>query len=97
MRVSMAAAAQRELAEETGYTSRRMIALGAYYANWAHQANKMHYFLALDCVLEKAQALDPNEDIDVVLLDIETAYAPGTFEQSYLLGCLLLARPHLEP
>lgn len=57
------AAAMRELKEETGYTSADVTALGAHYANWANQDNRIHYFLVENAEKTNVQALDPNEDI----------------------------------
>ena len=57
---SAAVAARRELREETGYVCGHLIELGAYFANWAHQSNKMHYFLALDCVRERRASAGRN-------------------------------------
>jgi len=44
-----AAAAARELEEETGYRPGRMLDLGSVWANPAHFTNRVHSFLGLDC------------------------------------------------
>lgn len=56
----------RELREETGYAPKKMIHVGACYPNPATQTNLIHYFLALGCRQDHAQAFDPNEDIEVL-------------------------------
>jgi ADP-ribose pyrophosphatase len=61
----------RELAEETGYAARDMIHVGTCYPNPATQDNELHFYLALGCTPSKAQALDPNEDIEVIEMPYE--------------------------
>jgi 8-oxo-dGTP pyrophosphatase MutT (NUDIX family) len=62
-----AAAAAREMREETGYEAERLLSLGMVHPNPAIQANRCHTFLA-----EKARRVgdlrpDETEDIRVVL------------------------------
>ena len=45
-----AAAARRELLEETGYAADDLVELGWCWANWANQNNKVHHFLATAAV-----------------------------------------------
>lgn len=63
-------AGQRELMEETGYTSQEWVSLGFHYPNPALQNNKMHTYLALGCLKTASQKLDPYEDLEVVTLPI---------------------------
>ena len=63
---ALAAAAQRELLEETGYASDRWIYLGVVLPNPAYQSNHCHHFLASGCRRTGEQDLDPGEDIEVV-------------------------------
>ncbi|MEM7459065.1 MAG: NUDIX hydrolase [Pseudomonadota bacterium] len=58
--------AARELAEETGYQARAYHAIGTCYPNPAIQDNELHFYLALGCASTNAQALDPNEEIEVL-------------------------------
>ena len=58
--------AARELAEETGYQARDFVAIGTCYPNPAIQDNELHFYLALGCAPAAGQALDPNEEIEVL-------------------------------
>ncbi|HHG86325.1 MAG TPA: NUDIX hydrolase [Bacteroidetes bacterium] len=60
------AAALRELAEETGYTSGKMKFLGALWDDATKQNNRLHMFLVQDATHTQAQSLDEIEDIEVV-------------------------------
>lgn len=62
-----AAAAARELEEETGYVPGRLVALGSVHPNPALQGNRCHSFLALDCVRRHGGRQDHGEDITVEL------------------------------
>ncbi|XXF79828.1 NUDIX hydrolase [Myxococcaceae bacterium GXIMD 01537] len=62
-----AAAALRELEEETGYVAGRLEPLGAVHPNPAIQPNRCHSFLALDCERRHAGHPDDGEDILVEL------------------------------
>ena len=59
------AAAARELAEETGYTSTTWHQLGVVAPNPAIQNNRLHSFLATDARPTQAQHLEGSEVIDV--------------------------------
>ncbi|WP_437535197.1 NUDIX hydrolase [Sorangium sp. So ce726] len=63
-------AAARELLEETGYVAGRLVPLGRPL-ECAYSTIERHAFLAVDCVRERAQALDETEFIDVVEKPIE--------------------------
>jgi len=90
------AAAARELVEETGYRADRVVPLGAAWANWANQNNRVHYFLGLGCERVGAPALDENEEIEVGLFELTAVKAPGFLQQSFHLANLYLALPHLS-
>ncbi len=66
---SPAVAARRELLEETGYDTDRLVYLGAVAPNPAIQNNRCHTYLALDARLVAAQRLDGAEEIEVTLVD----------------------------
>jgi ADP-ribose pyrophosphatase len=90
------AGAARELLEETGYQAEKIVNLGAAYANWANQNNKVHYFLATGCERVAEQALDENEEIEVGLFPLDAVMEPGFLMQSFHLANLYLALPHLR-
>lgn len=62
------ACAERELREETGYTSESWTYLGAVEPNPAFQDNRCHHFLARDVRLTHAPSLDDGEDVAVVIM-----------------------------
>jgi ADP-ribose pyrophosphatase len=63
-----AAAAARELLEETGFRARELVFLGAVQPNPALQANRCHSYLALGAERTGPAALEAGEDIEVVLV-----------------------------
>lgn len=69
---SPAAAASRELSEETGYGSTNLVELGCVEPNPALQANRCHSFYAPNAEKLGPQRLDPGEDIRVVLHRLES-------------------------
>lgn len=62
-----AAAAAREMREETGYEAERLVPLGVVHPNPAIQANRCHTFLAENARLVGDLRPDETEDIRVVL------------------------------
>ena len=91
-------AAQRELLEETGYSSSNWKSLGFHYPNPALQSNRIHIFLALDCEKTAEPHLDPFEDLEVELLSVKDVYEKvhkGEVTHALILATLLLAQPHL--
>ena len=70
-----AAAAARELAEETGYAAARWTPLGAIDPNPAILSNRCHTFLAEGCRRAGPAALDEKEDIAVE--EVALAEVPG--------------------
>ena len=59
------AAAKRELAEETGYTSKKWTSLGAFTGSPGRLTHYYHFFLAEECEKTKEQKLDELETLDV--------------------------------
>lgn len=93
-------AAVRELEEETGLTSKRILSLPNFYPNPAIQSNKMHYFLALDVQpLEKpVDHFDPFEEIKLHFVDIKDAMhmvRTGQIKHALSALALLLAEGYL--
>ena len=64
-----AAAAARELREETGYTPGRIRKLGACSPNPAIMSNRVHFFLAEGLTNTGALELDEDEYVETVLVD----------------------------
>ena len=62
-------AAERELLEETGYTSKNWKHIGRVAANPAFMSNHCDTYLALDAEKTHEQELDPFEEIGVYLRD----------------------------
>jgi ADP-ribose pyrophosphatase len=91
---SLAEAAARELAEETGYVPAHLTFLGemrydAYYGGWRN------YFLATGCERRQEQELDQNEFVtvrEVPLADLVSLAMTGQMTDS---GAVLMALPHL--
>ncbi len=65
------AAVRRELAEETGYDSEKIIYLGKVEVNPAIQDNYCHFFLALGAARRGEQELDSTEDISLELVSLK--------------------------
>lgn len=92
-------AAERELLEETGYRAGRWLAVGWHSPNPAIQANRLHTYIALDCVKVQEPQLDPYEDLTVRLMPIKDLYERadrGEVTHSLILSSLALARLHLR-
>src|SRR5574337_559627 len=66
-----AAAALRELREETGYTARRTIALGTVHPNPAIMNNRCHVFAAYDVALAGPAAPDATEELEGEVIPLE--------------------------
>jgi 8-oxo-dGTP pyrophosphatase MutT (NUDIX family) len=64
-----AAAAARELREETGYEAAALEPLASLFASPATMPHRMHLFLARGLRVAGRQALDPAEDIEVLLVN----------------------------
>lgn len=63
--------AKRELLEETGYTSSKLVQVGQIYPNPALQTNTLYCYLALDAEKVSEQSLDAGEDIEVRLMPLD--------------------------
>ncbi len=65
--------AKRELREETGYESDDWTYLGRTLESTSKLTNKMHFFLAKNCVQAGPQHLDENEHLTVAAVHLGTA------------------------
>ncbi|MCK8818050.1 NUDIX hydrolase [Natroniella sulfidigena] len=63
-------AAKRELLEETGYDSEKLVKLGKVAVNPAIQNNYCHFYLAQDVKLIGEQSLDKTEDIELKVVPL---------------------------
>lgn len=85
-------AAGRELEEETGFRPARVTPLGISHPNPAIFANRLHSFLAEDCVKVHAGKQDGSEDIQVVIVpraDLPRLVREGAITHSLVLAALL--------
>lgn len=92
------AAAQRELAEETGFRAREMIPLGGFYLCPGYTTEFMHIFLARDLEPATAEA-DEDEEIDLEEIPLAELYRrarAGELRDSKTLAALLMAEPKLR-
>jgi ADP-ribose pyrophosphatase len=94
-------AALRELEEETGYTSNRMLLLSSCNPNPALQDNRIYYFLALDCHIatERKHFPDPEENIEVVLVkthELDQLVRLGRIDHALSALCILLASKYVN-
>lgn len=64
-------AARRELLEETGYVSGDLTKLITLADNPTKDTNRLHVFLAQNCVNVQEQNLDATEDIEVIAVQAE--------------------------
>jgi ADP-ribose pyrophosphatase len=93
------AAARRELEEETGYTSDRIIQVGCVSPNPANQTNLVYSFLALDAEKVCSQRLDETEEIEVFLRPLDEVIAMaknGELLQSMQVSTLFFVLAYLN-
>lgn len=91
--------AQRELLEETGYTSKQFIEVGKTYPNPATHNNLTYSFLALDVEKVSQQHLDETEEIEVSLVPLEELVSiakKGGIPQALHVSALFFALAYLE-
>jgi ADP-ribose pyrophosphatase len=82
-------AAARELAEETGYTSRTWRQLGCVAPNPAIQNNRLHTFLALDADPTGAPRPEGNEVLALELVplsEVRTLLRDGTIDHALVIA-----------
>lgn len=92
-------AAQRELLEETGYTSDQFVEIGKVYPNPATHNNLTYSFLALDAEQVSQQSLDETEEIEVSLIPFDefiSLVKEGGLPQALHVSALFFAMAYLE-
>ena len=92
--------AARELEEETGYTSMRILPLATLNSNPAILSNKLHMFLALNCQLspDRKHFPDESENIEIELVDykeLEGLVRTGRIDHSLSALTIMLALKYL--
>lgn len=97
-----ATGAARELAEETGYGGGELCLLGELRPQPALLSNRLWIYLARDVRPTAPPALDPGEDIELVLLDpreLPARLAAGEINNAMVLAALAMANygGHLTP
>lgn len=95
-------AAARELEEETGFTSQRILPLCALNPNPAIMTNRCHFFLALGCVpaYDRKHFPDAEERIEVALVpvaELDGMVRTGQIDHSLSALCVMLAFKYLSP
>jgi ADP-ribose pyrophosphatase len=90
-----AAAAARELEEETGFRASELVLLGAVHPNPALQSNRCHSYLALGCRKHShSLAQDAGEDIEVVLVPasaLQRLVREGTITHALVVNAVYFA------
>ncbi len=90
-----AAAAARELEEETGFRASELVFLGAVHPNPALQNNRCHSYLALGCQRQShSQAQDAGEDIEVVRVPasaLQRLVREGTITHALVVNAVYFA------
>jgi len=94
-------AALRELEEETGLTSQRVLSLPGFAPNPAIQGNRITYFIAFDCqpLSVPRNHHDPFEEIRIRTVPIEEALMmarSGQIQHALAALALLVAEPYLR-
>ncbi|MEN9825957.1 MAG: hypothetical protein RI953_1702 [Pseudomonadota bacterium] len=94
-------AALRELEEETGLTSQRVLSLPGFAPNPAIQGNRITYFIAFDCqpLSVPREHHDPFEVIRLRTVPIEEALMmarSGQIQHALAALAILIAEPYLR-
>jgi 8-oxo-dGTP pyrophosphatase MutT (NUDIX family) len=90
---SPAAAARRELREETGFEARELVELGWVHPNPAVQTNRCHSFLARDVARVGPPEPDPVEQFELVRVPL--AEIPQRIARREITHALVVAAFHL--
>lgn len=90
-----AAAAARELREETGYGFRALLPLGSVTANPAIQNNRCHLFVAVGARQEGPATPEETEEMDVLAVPLDEALAmvdDGRIDHTMVVNTFLRLR-----
>ena len=90
---------RRELAEETGYSPRRLVHIGRTFPNPAQQSNVIYHYLALDCERTEEVKFDEHESIAtrlVPLQQIDELVHNGTITHALAITAIYFAQRYLK-
>jgi 8-oxo-dGTP pyrophosphatase MutT (NUDIX family) len=93
-----AAAAARELREETGFEATRIERLGVMNPNPSMMSNRCYAYLATGCRRIGELKMDPGEDIEVVttpLAELDARIARGEIEHAIVLATISFYRARM--
>lgn len=88
-------AAKRELLEETGYEAKKMILLFDMDVNPAVETNRAYFYMATFCKKVDDQDLDPDEYVEVKLVDYKDFY-PAMLTNSLSVLCSYMADQFID-
>lgn len=91
--------ALRELEEETGYTSKRLVAIAENFPNPALQDNKIYTYIAFETTFKGEQELDPFEQIEVHKIaykDFRNWVREGKFNHNIVVASIYMAIDYIE-
>lgn len=93
--------ALRELEEETGYTTDKMMLLASLNPNPALHDNRLHFFLALNCKIQENRRHFPDEGERIEILkvkatELENMVHQGKIDHSLSALCICLAGKYIQ-
>jgi 8-oxo-dGTP pyrophosphatase MutT (NUDIX family) len=91
--------AKRELLEETGYVSPKLIEVAKIYPNPALQTNTLYCYLAVDAEKVDVQNLDAGEDIEVDLVPLDQLIEMakrGEFRHALMMAVLFSVLAYMD-
>ena len=93
--------AARELEEETGFVSQRILPLGSMNPNPAIMTNRCHFFIALGCLPadNRRHFPDPDERITLEFIapsELDTLVRTGQINHALACLCIMLAGKYLR-